>query len=249
MTDTRLDELAPVIEREALVNPEEIPAPELAALPEDKDVTLKQSRFTAILKDAQSRAAKELRQRTADLERENAHLKSIAAGSAEGSTELDKARAETAALKMENDAIRATSQRQARDAFIAEQAQKNAFLAQDVVVKLTRDNLQWNGTGFTVVDDSGQPRTAADGTPLTPEAFYQEYATQRPYLVKGQVRSGGGGTSSSGSPTHTTDRYAVETLWGPNARADAGKVLNEWSLRDKRGYDQARASARAKGLV
>ena len=74
MTDP-IDLVAPVL------NPEEIPAPEIAALPEDKDVTLKQSRLNAILlKDAQSRAAKELRQRTAELERENAHLKSIDAG-------------------------------------------------------------------------------------------------------------------------------------------------------------------------
>jgi len=108
MTDNLIDTIAPVVERQA---PETIPAPEIAAL--DKDVTLKQSRLNEILKDAQSRAAKELRQRVIELETENANHKAIAARSGANSSELEKARAETAALKMENDAIRATSQRQA----------------------------------------------------------------------------------------------------------------------------------------
>ena len=86
---------------------------------------------------------------------------------------------------MENDSIKAASQRQAKDSLITTLAAKQDFIDSDVVVKLTRDNLQWNGTGFTVVDDSGQPHVAADGvTPLTPEQFYAEYAASRIYFVK-----------------------------------------------------------------
>jgi hypothetical protein len=149
---------------------------------------------------------------------------------------------------MENDAIKATAQRQAKDSLITSLANKQDFIDSDVVVKLTRDNLRWDGKQFEVIGDDGQPRTAADGTPLTPEQFYQEYAASRLYLVKGQVKSGGGGTSSSGTPA-PIDRYAPETLWGPNARVDAGRVLNEWSLRDKKSYDAARRVAVSKNLV
>jgi len=115
-------------------------------------------------------------------------------------------------------------------------------------VKLTSGNLTWNGSGYTVTDDLGQPRVNADGSPLTPEAFYAEFATARPYLVKGQVKSGAGSTSSSGAPTFI-DRYSVESLYGPSARPDAGKILNEMSLRNKPAYDALRKSAAAKNLV
>jgi len=247
MTDNLIDTIAPVIEREA---PETIPAPEIAALPEDKDVTLKQSRLNAILKDAQARAAKELRQRVTELETENANHKAIAAGSAPDADEVSRLKAEISAQKLENDSIKAASQRQARDTFITAQATKNQFIDTDVVVRLTAQNIRADGNGFTVLDDSGQPRTTATGEPLTPEAFYAEYATQRPYLVRGQVKSGCGGTSSGGAPVALTDRYTPEQLWGPHAVKDAGRILNAWSLGpDKRGYDAARRAAVQKGLL
>jgi len=245
MTENLIDAVAPVVEREA---PETIPAPEIAAI-EDKDVVLKQSRLNSILKDAQSRAARELRQRTAELETENSRLKSIAAGSAEGSTELQKAHAELAASKLENESIRAAAQRQAKETFISQSATAAQFIDPALVTRLVADNLRWDGKQYEVLDDAGTPRTTADGSAMTPTQFFDEYATQKPFLVKGQVKSGGGGSSSGGAPVSLTNRYDITALWGPGARPDAGRVLNEWSLRDKRGYDQARASAKSKGLV
>ena len=99
-----------------------------------------------------------------------------------------------------------------------------------------------------VLDSSGAVRVNADNTPLTVEQLVQETAASKPFLIRGTVKSGGGGSSSTGH-AFASNPYTVENLWGPGARPDAGKVLNEWSLRDRRGYDQARASAKAKGLV
>jgi len=213
-----------------------------------------QEKLDEILKKAMGRAGADARKEAADLkaklaksDAENKRLQEIAAGRAPDSTELEKASAEVSALAMERDAIKATAEKQARDAFITAQAQKNDFLAHDVVVKLTRDNLQWNGSGYTVLADDGTARTAADGSPLTPEAFYAEYAEQRPYLVKGQVKSGGGGTSSAGSGRAPT-AYDVAKLFGPGSVGNSAEV-NRMSIQQPELYKKLRAEAKARNLV
>jgi hypothetical protein len=196
------------------------------------------------LKDAQSRAGKEFRQRATELEREVAHLKTIQAGSAPNADEVSRLKAEIAAQKLENDSIKLAAQKQARDTFITGQAVKQQFIDPSIVVRLTADNIRTDGTNYTVVDDSGNPRTAADGTPLTPDAFYAEYATARPYLVKGQVKSGGGGTSSSGTPAPTT--LPLGYYFGPGSNSAA---VNALSIRDPQSYKRLRAEAQKAGLV
>jgi hypothetical protein len=204
-----------------------------------------QEKLNEILKKAMGRAGADARAETAALKVENQRLKQVAAGKG-SADEVEKIRGELASARLEADALREQHITSQRDLLIA--AQGAAFHDLDTLQKLTRGNIKHTDAGFVVVDDAGQPKTNADGTPTSITEFFSDFATKKPWLARGVVKSGGGGTSSSGTPA-PIDIYAPETLWGPNARPDAGRVLNEWSLRDKRGYDQARKSAVAKGLV
>src|SRR5690349_15464306 len=99
-------------------------APVLNIEPESKQVQLSQARLDELIRDAMSRSGREAKQRAADLEREVALLKAVNAASAPDSTELEKTKAELSAARMESDSLRATSQKQSRDAFIATLATK-----------------------------------------------------------------------------------------------------------------------------
>ena len=231
---------------------DDVEVPAVIVLP---DTTVEEVVFTpaqqlkldGIVKKAMGRAGSDARAEAERLRVENEHLKSIAAGSAPNADEVSRLKAEISAQKLENDAIKATAQRQAKDNLITGLAAKQDFIDADVVLRLTRDNIRAEGSGYTVVDDSGQPRFAADGiTPMTPEAFYQEYASQRLYLVKGQVKSGGGGTSSSGSVNRPPGNYQLHELFGPGSSA---QLCNKISIQQPALYKQLRSEAKLKGLV
>ncbi len=227
----------------------EVPTPFIEILPNttEETVTMSKKALNELIVSRMGRAGSEARERAAELEKENTRLKEIAAGSAPDSTELEKTRAELSAQRMLNDQIQATNLRQAKDAFIISQAQRQHFLDADVIVKLTRDNLKWDeGTKvFTVLDDSGQPRTAPDGSPLTPEQFFEGYASDRNYMVAGQVRSGGGGTSSSGSRSPVTEDWRRYFGKDTAQAANASKIARQ----DPEQYKQLQEEGRALGLL
>jgi hypothetical protein len=234
MTDEKvidIDEVAPLLEPE----------------PEAKLVQLTQARLDELIRDSMSRAGREAKQRAADLERENTHLKTLNAASAPDSTELEKTKAELSAARMESDSLRATSQKQSKDSFIAAQAEKNRFFAVDVVTKLTRDNLSWDAASksYQVLDDAGVVRLNLDGTPLSADSFFAEYAAARPYLVKGEVKSGAGSVTGSIYQPYEKNE-PLTRLFGKGSDASAANAL---CLRDPKRYATLRVQAQQAGLI
>jgi hypothetical protein len=176
---------------------------------------------------------------------ENQRLREVAAG--QGSPdETERIRGELASARLEADALREQQVAIQRDLLIAAQAE--AFIDLDTVQKLTRSSLKHTGNGFIVINDDGSPRVNPDSTPMSVAEFFSDFANKKPWLARGVVKSGSGSLPSTGR-IPSIDRHTPETLWGPNARPDAGRILNALALHDKSAYDAARRSAVQKGLI
>ncbi len=203
-----------------------------------------------LIRESQGKAAAEVRRQLAEKTKELELLRTKAVGTSADATEIEQLRASIADEKLRADRAVQQADAQTKQAFQSRMSNQFSLIDETSATKLLQNNLRFDTElkTFVATDDNGVTRLNSDGTPMTGDKLYEEFANSKPHFVKGQVKSGGGGTSSTGY-IPSTDRYAVETLWGPGARPDAGKVLNEWSLRDFRSYSLARKSALAKGLV
>jgi len=203
-----------------------------------------------IVKKAMGRSAASTRQELAAANQTINDLQVQLRAANPDSTVADRLNAELLVARAEITSIKASAATQATANHLEQLASRANFLDPELTRTILTSQVQRNPDGtYSVLDSSGNVRVNAENVPITVEQLVEETASAKPFLVKGQWKSGAGGSSSTGHHFATTDRYAVETLWGPGARPDAGRVLNEWSLRDKRGYDAARRSAVQKGLV
>src|SRR6266478_7687019 len=203
--------------------------------------------FDAALKRAMGRAASDSRAEAADLKAKVVSLETQLKATRPDASQSDVLRAELEASKAQIASLQAAGAESAKLTELQKLAVAENFIDVSLITTILAPRVQRQGNTYIVVNEDGTVRTNSAGENLSlAEAVAQE-AANRPYLVRGQVKTGGGGSSSIGTGRlPSTDRYAVESLWGPGARPDAGRVLNEWSLRDRRAYDLARKSAVAK---
>ena len=200
--------------------------------------------FDAALKRAMGRAGADSRAEAEKLRLENQRLKEVAAG--QGSAdELERVRGELASSKLEQAAILEASVKSQRDLVIAQESSKHGFIDVDTLQRLTRQNLRHNTTTgtFEVVDDSGVPVLNTAQEPISVTDYFADYAAKRPWLQRGTVKSGGGGSSSGGVPVSTT--LPLSHYWGPNSSA---KDCNALSINRLLDYKRMRAEAVRQGL-
>jgi hypothetical protein len=203
-----------------------------------------------LIRESQGKAAAEVRRQLAEKTKELELLRTKTVGNSADASEVEQLRASIADERLRADRAVQQANAQTKQAFQSRMSNQFSLIDEHSATKLLQNNLRFDAElkTFVATDDDGVTRLNSDGTPMTGDKLYEEFANSKPHFVKGQVKSGGGGTGSTGR-IPLPDPYAVETLWGPGARPDAGRILNEWSLRDKRSYDQARKNAASKGLV
>lgn len=227
-----IDQIAPVLSPEPGVPP----TPESEAPSEEKKIVMTQTQLDALIKGRQSSVLK----RAANLEKENERLKEIAAGSQPDSSELERVRASLREKEMETDALRAESLATKKSNFILCLAQREGFVDNDVVLKLVRDNFKWDAEkkGYVVLNDQG------DIVDTAPEKWMQDYAAQRPWMVRGTTISGTGATRSQGPLPPTP--LPLTALFGSKS---SSKAANDLALRDPVRYRTLKAQAIREGLL
>jgi hypothetical protein len=138
-----------------------------------------------------------------------------------------------------------------RSALIAQMCVDNDLIDCETVAALTENNLVWNADkkSFDVVDNSIGVDTDDDGIPqeVSLAAFFSNFATKRPYLVKSSIRtgSGSGDSSRSGLPTGRQE-YKVEEIFG---RGSNSQLANRLAQKDPAAYRRLKAEARNKKLI
>jgi len=203
--------------------------------------------FDAALKRAMGRAGTDSRAEAEKLRLENQRLKEVAAG--QGSAdELERVRGELASSKLEQQAILETSIKSQKDLVIAQEASKHQFIDTDTLQRLTRQNLRHNATtgSFEVVADDGTAVLNGAQEPISVSDFFATYATVKPWLVRGQIKSGGGGTSSAGSPVGDTGRFRPEQIFGSKSSSRDAQMLHH---KNPAEYARLKALSRSMGII
>jgi hypothetical protein len=231
----------------------EIPEVEIEILPNTTKVEFdpqQQALVDRLIRESQGKAAADVRRQLAEKTKELELLRTKTVGESADASTIEVLRASIADEKLRADRAVQQADAQTKQAYQSRMSNQFSLIDETSATKLLQNNLRFDEQlkTFVATDDNGVTRLNSDGTPMTGDKLYEEFANAKPHFVKGQVKSGGGGSSSTGH-LPPTDQYKVETLWGPNARADSGKFLNAWSLRDKLSYDRARRSAVQKGLI
>lgn len=234
-----------------------------------------QEKVNELIKDAQGRAAKELREEALAAKREAAELKTrLEALEAERVSQLDKSKKDVdAELRAEMDRVKqvhkdeiATARRLAetkeREALQAAEAltsmkkqiaiqaaaSKVNFVDTNVVATLTKDQVKFDPElgRFIVLNDNGSVRMNASFEPTTLDEFYSEFAATHSYLVRGDVKSGTGSAESTKGGGQFGNTYTPEEIFGPKSDSKAANTL---AMRNPKEYQRLKALAREKGLV
>jgi len=225
---------------EEIQNPEQVGNPE----PEGEKITFtesQQSKINEIIKGVSARAGKEARAEAERLRLELERERAKPAAAAENTAlELATAKAELAAVRREQE------ESKIRTALLDAVA-KEGFYDATLAADLLRSAVKWDGQRLIAIDASGAERLGADLDPLSPAELAKELAESRPYLVRGQVKTGAGSTMSQSHRTETT--IPLEAMFGRAATPQGVGSVHKLANNDPAKYQQLRAAARAKGLV
>jgi hypothetical protein len=127
-------------------------------------------------------------------------------------------------------------------------AANQGFVDVEVVAALTSDAIQYDSEKgrFFVAGENGQPRLNSAYEQMTLDEFYQEFATKKPYLVRGEIKGGAGSTEAQRSALNAAGKYPVEQIFGP--KSDPA-VANKLALQNPKEYSRLKAQAREQKLI
>jgi predicted RNase H-like nuclease (RuvC/YqgF family) len=125
-------------------------------------------------------------------------------------------------------------------------ATKANFVDLDAVIALTDRYIKFDEerNRFVVLNEEGGERFNSAMELMSLDEYYREFATKKPYLVRGDVKGGSGSSESGRFGTPGTPK--IEELFGP--KSDASKA-NQFALKDPEGYKRMRAQAKAAKLI
>lgn len=131
---------------------------------------------------------------------------------------------------------------------IANAASKVNFVNNEVVTKLTKDNIQWDGdkNRFIVIGVDGSKRLNASFDPMSLEEYYTEFAAQNPYLVRGDVKSGVGSKENSRNDVSNNGKFEVKQIFG---KGSDSRLASQLMKDNPAEYKRMRAIAVSSGLL
>jgi hypothetical protein len=242
---SRIDELAPVVEREA---PPVVPPIPVAEEDTSRIVNISQQKLDRLISSAMGRSAATTRAELAAANQTITDLQVQLRAANPDSTVADCLNAELAVARAEIVSIKASAAQQATASHLEQLAARANFLDPALTRQILASQVQRNPDGsYSVLDSHGAVRVNAEGAPISVEQLIEETAADKPFLVKGQWKSGGGGTSSSGSSFRTSvaDK-PLEFYFGPKSNAAA---VNALSIQKPDEYRRKRAEAVRAGIL
>lgn len=215
-----------------------------------------QAKVETIIREVQSRAARELRRENEQLrhkaEELTRKLEQASSARREPSEELENLHNELRNVQSEKQ--RYEQMLAERDEQITSTRKQNAirdaiqgleFIDPGDVIKLTQNDLNWDEQRqrFIVVNPDGSERMNAAYEPMSVQEFYQEFAAKKPQFVKGSFKAGSGSKPADGS---TEPAVKLEDLFGAKSN---GRLANQLALKNPAEYKRLRTLARQKGLI
>jgi hypothetical protein len=198
-----------------------------------------QAKVDEIVKSSMGRAARETRERVAQLEQEVQSLRAKPVlGDDAQQQALEDAHHEAKQLRT----VIADMQ---RDQAIQKAAEGSGFVDHRIVQQLTSKNVRYDDSRgqFIVVDDKGVQRLNSSHEPMTLNEFYAEYADKNPFLVRSEFKGGSGSTPTSQLGSSS---IPLAKLFG---RGSDAALANKVAKRDPLRYRALRDQARRDGLI
>lgn len=239
-----------------------------------------QVRLDEIVKEAQGRAAKELRveaersaakvaelqeamdklladaaknaKKSGDAPDEVEDLKSKIAEMKEASrgalAEVEKYRKQIADKDKAIEDSRRESDEIRKRIAITKAAETANFISPEDVYDLTSKHVKWNPESgkFVVVTESGTERLNASYEPMSLDEFYVDYASKKPFLVRGDAVSGVGSSESQRSALSVDGKHRVQDIFGKDS--DSAKA-NALARSNKKEYLRLKGIAQESGLI
>lgn len=126
-------------------------------------------------------------------------------------------------------------------------ASKIPFVDTEVVIALTKGQVHRDAEGkFIVLREDGQPRLNASMEPMSLEEFYNDFAGKRPYLVRGDVKSGTSASENTKSAFTGNRQIDVATIFGPKSDS---RLANELAKNNYAEYKRLKVIAKGMNLV
>jgi hypothetical protein len=197
-----------------------------------------QAHLNEVIKEAQGRAARELRAENARLKAELDAAKRTPSPAADSTETLLR----LAQVERERDELRAAQHESTVNSALLSAA-GNLFIDPALATRLMRDNVKVIDGKVVPVDETGNVRLNNSFEPMTLKDLAIELGTQRPYLARGEVR-GGSGSTPSNRPLDTG--VSLERLFGRNSN---GAEANKLAMHNPQKYRELRALARERGLI
>lgn len=211
-----------------------LPSPPPEAEPERVVFSdVQQKKLDELIREAMSRAAKEVRKALEEEKQRNTDLEARL-------SETQRDLANERNLRQDAERREIASR---RAALITQQCADLDLVDAETVISLTESNLPWNPTteSFDVVDNAGKP------TDMTPAAFFADFATKKPHLVRSSVRLGSGARESSRTSLPIGGNHPkVEQIFG---KGSSPRLANELAQRDPQTYRRLKVEAKRKGLI
>lgn len=200
---------------------------------------------------AAAKAAKPGAQKTeanADVAALQAQIDEMKSASRTSKDEIAQWKTEAQTKAREVETAKAESLGIRKDVAITNAASKVNFVNTEVVLKLTKDNIQFDAASgrFIVTSDSGQPRLNAAMEPMSLDEFYTEFAAKNKYLVRGDIVPGTNSSENSRSNLSKNGQYEVKDIFGPKSNS---RLANDLAKADPAEYRRLKAIARTAGLV
>jgi exonuclease VII large subunit len=210
-----------------------------------------QTKLDEIIRDSMRRTAREVRQQL-EAEKQRAtqletdlQVARDALANASNSEERDRLADEVQTLTSDlatEKAARLTAEQIAtakrRESFISKKCLDYNFVDADIVASLTESDIEWSEQkqGFVIVDSE-----------MSPEEYFADFATKKPYLVKSDIRTGSGSSDSSRSGLNSgQQRYKVTDVFG---RGSNSQLANKIALESPAEYRRLKSEAKNKRLI
>jgi hypothetical protein len=200
-----------------------------------------QKRVDELIRRAQGRAARELREHNEQLKTELEALRGQQGQQAVPNdvlTELSTTRTELQAMR----------QKETESQIMGEiRKHTGAFVDAELAGQLLRQGIRQVEGKLVPVDADGNPRLNSDFEPMTLEDAARDLARQKPFLARGDVRFfGAGSTEASRSMLDSVSDAKLSELYGKNS--DPRKA-NALAMRDPAKYRALRSKAKERGLL
>lgn len=127
-------------------------------------------------------------------------------------------------------------------------ASKQAFFDVNDVLTQTQNSIKWDDAKgrFVVLGENGAARTNASLEDMTLDEFYAEYASKKPYMVRGDVKSGTGSTEASRSGLTANGKYEVTQIFGKGSDAALANRLAKENINE---YHRLKSVAKSMGII